>query len=234
MIGIIEATDQDTHQVINVEFHDRSTRKGYHFTNAFKYDLAALGERGAVYACQPEDGHPAHILYRPYGGWQSQSEWTYDLPKGTRVIGVAAGGAPPTKSFRERSDVDIQGNGNVVIATSEHELIFLTGSGVERFVVSMQGDFVTMVAGPEWVFVVERDGSTTMDGSFVLILCGNDLLTVRLGSQNLTGRLIKFEDYCLLQRDTLPVRKGQTLKWVGVTEEGVSQIYLLPFSNQCS
>ena len=42
-----------------------------------------------------------------------------------------------------------------------------------------------------------------------------------LGSQNLTGRLIKFEDYCLLQRDALPVRKGQTLKWIGVTEEGV-------------
>lgn len=42
------------------------------------------------------------------------------------------------------------------------------------------------------------------------------------GSQNLTGRLVLFEDYCLLQKDTLPIPKGHTLKWIGVTEEGVS------------
>ncbi len=64
--------------------------------------------------------------------------------------------------------------------------------------------FVTMVAGSEWVFLVTRDGSTTTDGL-----------------QNLMGRLIKFGNFCVLQRDNLPV-KHHTLMWVGVTEEGVS------------
>ena len=123
----------------------------------------------------------------------------------------------------------MQGSGHVVVATSAGELVFLTGTGIERAVLSLPGDFVTMVASPEWVFVVTRDGATTMDGGcpWSCALCVGWLMWC-LGSQNLVGRLIQFDDFCLLQKDALPVPKRHTLKWVGVTEEGVSDLCWCP------
>ena len=203
MVGVIEVTDRGTHHVINVEFHDRSKRWPYHFADKFRYNLASLGHRGAVYACQPNTPHVAHVLYKPYGTWTHHYEWTYELRSGISVVGVAAGGSPPVESLRK--GVDIESLGTVVIATGDGELIFLSGGGVERTCITLPGTFVTMVAGSEWVFLVMRDGNTTTDGS-----------------QNLMGRLIKFDDFCILQKDNLPIPKHHTLKWVGITEEGVS------------
>ena len=44
MIGVVDVTDQETHYVINVEFHDKSARRGYHFQDHSKFTMAALGE----------------------------------------------------------------------------------------------------------------------------------------------------------------------------------------------
>lgn len=150
---------------MNVEFHDQTTRKSYHFTDSFKFNLASIGERGIVYACPPEEGHPARVHYKPYATWASLGEWTHELPAGEQAIALAAGGTPPTRSLRKLQDADAEGNGYVAIATNKGYVRFFSGGGAQRGPVwAIDGDVVSMVAGKDYIFVVHREGSASLDG----------------------------------------------------------------------
>ncbi|KAG8994102.1 hypothetical protein FRB90_000530 [Tulasnella sp. 427] len=204
-IGVIEVSDQDPHQVINIEFHNRSLRSGYHFTDTLRFTMAAIGERGIAFAGPSEEHHSATLSYRPYESWASNSDWEISLPPGEEPVAVAAGGLPYSKDFG--SD-DLGGDGYVALATSEQIIRFFSGGGVQKYVWATEGDVVSMVAGPEWVFVVHREGGTSLDGC-----------------QNLRYSLISSKTFDMVREGRLPLRRGKTVTWIGITEEGAPAMY---------
>ncbi|KAJ7188294.1 hypothetical protein C8R46DRAFT_934135 [Mycena filopes] len=205
-LGYIEATDvpEKDHQLIDVKFFDKSNKKNISLKPPnFKYTLGALGDRGALFAGEPP-GSPAVVHCRLYKN--EAPHWTYTMRPKCTVIGLAIGGLPASAKNLHNDDLD--GFGNIVIATTEGDLTFLSGTGRERRILGLAGEFISMVASHEWVFVVHRAGSTTIDGS-----------------QNLSYTIINFEDFSVRQRDFLPIPKGHTLTWIGITEEGAPAMY---------
>jgi len=195
MIGVVDATDQDTHQVVNVEFHDKSARRGYHFSDQAKYTMASLGEQGIVYAAPSEGGTPSTVHYRGYDSWASASDWQISLLPGEDALSVAAGGPA-------------DGLGAVIVATSRGFVRFFTASGVQRYLWRLGEDVVTMAADRETVIIVHREGGTSLDGC-----------------QNLRYTLMDLEEFDILQEGRVPLPKKTTLKWCGFTSDGAPAIY---------
>ncbi len=200
MIGVIDVTDQDTHHVINVEFHDKSSRRGYHFQDHSKYSAAALGERGIVYAAAMDSGHPAVVHYRAYDAWASQSDWQINLPDGEDVLLVASGGGGGANDDDEASS-----SSSVAVATTKGYIRFFSGSGLQRYIWRMGEELVSMVAGKDSLFMVHREGGTSLDGC-----------------QNLRYTIIDLASFDVVQEGRLPLPKRTTLSWIGFAEYGVS------------
>jgi chromosome transmission fidelity protein 4 len=87
--------------VVNVEFHDKTRNRNFHFQDYFNYSMASLGKKGAVFAVESststpaqagdddEDhqSNPSRIYYRPLGGLADNAEWSMRLPDGEEVMG---------------------------------------------------------------------------------------------------------------------------------------------------
>lgn len=111
-----------------------------------------------MYAANPE-GRQSIIEYRAYDGDPKTAAWQASLEDGEKAIVVAAGG-----SRIDPDDLDGNGMGCVAIATSKGYVRFFTGTGLQRYIWTLGEEVVAMVASREMLFIVHREGGTSVDG----------------------------------------------------------------------
>lgn len=123
------------------------------------------GECGIVYSSPAENGHPGMVKYKPYASWGNEDhDWEVSVPSNEVVVSIAAAGVSRVKNMRATNDETLDGNGNVVVATSLGYIRFFSGSGIQRYLWTLGADIVSMVAASDFVFVVYREGGTSLDG----------------------------------------------------------------------
>lgn len=141
MVGFIWTVDQDTHNTITIEFHDRESYRDIHFTDQLLHDKACLSEHGALFSCQANgNNHPAMLYYRPHETWTNRSDWRTALPPGEDVSCIALSEnyivacttagyvrvytlfGVPVRLYRHK-------NAPIVTCTSHRDYVLIVGNG---------------------------------------------------------------------------------------------------------
>ncbi|KKZ64599.1 chromosome transmission fidelity protein 4 [[Emmonsia] crescens] len=149
LIGFVWTVNQETHNTVTVEFYDRERFRDFHFTDPFLYDKACLNEKGALFSCQPSDGNPATIFYRPHETWTVRADWRTQLPEGESITAIALS------------------NSYIVVTTSANYVRVYTLFGTPFRIFRQKSQSVTCAAWRDYVLTV-GNGPVGSDGMATL------------------------------------------------------------------
>ncbi|KAI9313959.1 WD40-repeat-containing domain protein [Dichotomocladium elegans] len=195
MFGVIYTIYQGAYSVINVEFHDQSSHRNFHFKDYTNYTIAAIGNEGLVLGVAGGDARsmnddegddentekPSLIHYRPLSNWANNAEWTVYLPKGEDVLCLAIN------------------DESVIASTSAGYVRVYTISGVQVHLFRLE-NVITMVGQGSLAMLVYEVGSNLN------------------GAQNLEFMLMDTFSQEVIQKDKLPLQKNTQLTWIGFSE----------------
>ncbi|KAK2745604.1 hypothetical protein FQN55_006094 [Onygenales sp. PD_40] len=140
LTGFVWTVDQETHNTVTVEFYDRERFRDFHFTDPFLYDKACLNDKGTLFSCQPANGNPATIFYRPHETWTVRADWRTQLPEGESITAIALS------------------NSYIVVTTSTNYVRVYTLFGTPFRVYRQKSQSVTCAAWRDYVLTVGSDG----------------------------------------------------------------------------
>ncbi|KAI8878293.1 WD40 repeat-like protein, partial [Backusella circina FSU 941] len=209
LVGVVYTIYQAEHSIMNVEFHDQTENRNFHFSDYANFHLAAIGHQGTVFAGKSRKTakeRQADILdenddeeeeqvtigstlyYRPLNSWGNITEWTHYMPIGEEITNIAINGT------------------SVVVATSAGFIRIFSLSGVQKHIFSLSN-------------VVSMSGNADL---LLIVYAASPSFT---NQQNLDYMLMNTESYDMLQKDKIQITKDSKLTWVGFSETSQAAIY---------
>ncbi|KAJ2488959.1 DNA polymerase alpha accessory factor Mcl1 [Coemansia sp. RSA 2050] len=204
MVGSVVSVAQDeSHNTIEIEFYDKSVHRDFHFSDSFKFSMAALSDSGCLFATTSKElandrslrGAAAEadeisvVSYKGFASWSANSDWTFKLPpkENPRCIATSSQGA--------------------AVVTSLGNLRLFTCGGAQRHIETLPNRVVTCVARDDMLLVIlgalgtirSSDGMKQLEYEYVLM--------------NMDGQ-------SRLATGSCPVTPASEIVWVGFSEEG--------------
>ncbi|KAJ2743084.1 DNA polymerase alpha accessory factor Mcl1, partial [Coemansia sp. BCRC 34301] len=150
MVGSVVSIAQDeSHNTIEIEFYDKSVHRDFHFSDSFKFSMAALSESGCLFATTSRElandqslrgsadaDEVSVVSYKGFASWSANSDWTFKLPPKEHPRCIAAS------------------SHGVAVVTSLGNLRLFTCGGTQRHIESLPNRVVTCAARGDMLMVI--------------------------------------------------------------------------------
>ncbi|GAN07973.1 chromosome segregation protein [Mucor ambiguus] len=209
LVGAISTIYEDGHSIINVEFHDQSEYRNFHFTDVLNFSMGAISSAGTVYAVEGKEAVKTKggrrengdlldsdnsddeeeeettqinstLYFRPNNSG-SEKDWTHHMLPGEDVVSIAINRV------------------SVIATTSLGYVRIFSISGVQRYIFSLE-NVVSVTAMTDLALLVYSAGPAF----------GHQ--------QNLDFMLINTETNEVLQKDKIQLTTDSELNWIGFSE----------------
>ncbi|KAJ3386465.1 hypothetical protein HDU84_001539 [Entophlyctis sp. JEL0112] len=141
LVGTIYSVVQHDQSTVHITHHDKSHRD-YSLPNSANFTIAALGQQGAVFASESSSNGTGVVEYKPFDSWSSGGGWRINM-------GVSEGAKCVALTRRA-----------VVIGTDSRYLRFLTNTGLQTDVRSLDGNLVSLAGEGDSLLAVYHLGGT--------------------------------------------------------------------------
>ncbi|OAD02706.1 hypothetical protein MUCCIDRAFT_143564, partial [Mucor lusitanicus CBS 277.49] len=138
LVGAISTIYEDGHSIINVEFHDQSEYRNFHFTDVLNFTMGAISSAGTVYAEEETTQINSTLYFRPNNSG-SERDWTHHMLPGEDVVSIAINRV------------------SVIATTSLGYVRIFSISGVQRYIFSLE-NVVSVTAMTDLALLVYSAG----------------------------------------------------------------------------